>query len=145
MGQDMVRYPIFGLVGASFVTLAIGLGAYGTHGLEDAFSQTPRMKGAWANAVDYQMFHGLALFVLGIVRIDQKRAKLWMVSGILMTLGVVLFSFSICLWVFGGPKSLIQITPLGGISFIFAWVLLAIHQFLNLRRLNLTNDSFKDE
>ena len=77
MGQDMIRYPIFGLVGASFVTLAIGLGAYGAHGLEDAFSQTPRMKGAWANAVDYQMFHGLALFVLGIVRIDQKRAKLW--------------------------------------------------------------------
>ena len=135
MGQDMVRYPIFGLVGASFVTLAIGLGAYGAHGLEDAFSQTPRMKGAWANAVDYQMFHGLALFVLGIVRIDQKRAKLWMVSGILMTLGVVLFSFSICLWVFGGPKSLIQITPLGGISFIFAWVLLAIHQFLNLKHI----------
>ena len=145
MGQDMVRYPVFGFVGASFVTLSIGLGAYGAHGLDDAFSQTPRMKGAWANAVDYQMFHGLALFVLGIVRIDQKRAKLWMVSGILMTLGVVLFSFSICLWVFGGPKSLIQITPLGGFSFIFAWVLLAIHQFITLRRRNLTNDSFKDE
>ena len=141
----MVRYPIFGLVGASFVTLAIGLGAYGAHGLEDAFSQTPRMKGAWANAVDYQMFHGLALFVLGIVRIDQKRAKLWMVSGILMTLGVILFCFSIYAWVFGGPEGLIQITPLGGFSFIFAWVLLAIHQFITLRRRNLTNDSFKDE
>ena len=30
------------------------------------------MKGAWGNAVDYQMFHGLALFVLGVVRVDQK-------------------------------------------------------------------------
>ena len=129
----MVRYPIFGFVGASFVTLAIGLGAYGAHGLEDAFSQTPRMKGAWANAVDYQMFHGLALFVLGIVRIDQERAKLWMVSGILMSLGVILFSFSIYAWIFGGPNGMIMVTPFGGFSFIIAWVLLAIHQFLNLR------------
>ena len=145
MGQDMVRYPVFGFVGASFVTLSIGLGAYGAHGLEDAFSQTPRMKGAWANAVDYQMFHGLALFVLGIVRIDQERAKLWMVSGILMSLGVILFSFSIYSWIFGGPNGMIMVTPFGGFSFIIAWVLLAIHQFLNLRRRNLTIDSFKNE
>ena len=75
MEQEVIKHSTFGFIGALFVTLAIGLGAYGAHGLEDAFSQTPRMKGAWANAVDYQMFHGLALFVLGIVRIDQKRAR----------------------------------------------------------------------
>ena len=93
MEQGVIKYPTFGVIGALFVTLAIGLGAYGAHGLEDAFSKTPRMERAWGNAVDYQMFHGLALFVLGIVRIDQKRAKLWMVSGILMSLGVILFLF----------------------------------------------------
>jgi len=129
----MVRYPIFGVIGTLFVTLAIGLGAYGAHGLEDAFSKTPRMERAWGNAVDYQMFHGLAIFVLGIIRIDQKRAKLWMVSGILMSLGVILFSFSIYAWVFGGPNGLIMVTPCGGFSFIIAWVLLAIHQFFTLK------------
>ena len=133
MEQGVIKYPTFGVIGALFVTLAIGLGAYGAHGLEDTFSKTPRMERAWANAVDYQMFHGLALFVLGIVRIDQKRAKLWMVSGILMSLGVVLFSFSIYAWVFGGPDGLIMVTPFGGFSFIISWVLLAIHQFLNLK------------
>ena len=111
MEQGVIKHSTFGFIGALFVTLAIGLGAYGAHGLEDAFSETPRMKGAWANAVDYQMFHGLALFVLGIVRIDQKRAKLWIVSGILMSLGVILFSFSIYAWVFGGPEALIMVTP----------------------------------
>ena len=136
-----MKYPAFGIIGALMITLAIGLGAYGAHGLEDAFSETPRMKRAWGNAVDYQMFHGLALFALGIVRIDQKRARLWIVSGILMSLGVILFCFSIYEWVFGGPEGLIQITPLGGFSFIFAWVLLAIHQFLTLKNRNLTNDS----
>ena len=141
MEQGYIKYPSFGLIGASFVTLAIGFGAYGAHGLEDAFSETPRMKGAWANAVDYQMFHGLVLFLLGIVKIDYKRAKLWMVSGILMTVGVILFSFSIYAWVFGGPAGLITVTPIGGFSFIFAWVLLAIHQFFNLQIVNINNNS----
>lgn len=141
MEQGYIKYPSFGVIGASFVTLAIGFGAYGAHGLEDAFSETPRMKGAWANAVDYQMFHGLVLFLLGIVKIDYKRAKLWMVSGILMTVGVILFSFSIYAWVFGGPAGLITVTPIGGFSFIFAWVLLAIHQFFNLQIVNINNNS----
>ena len=139
--QGYIKYPSFGVIGASFVTLAIGFGAYGAHGLEDAFSETPRMKGAWANAVDYQMFHGLVLFLLGIVKIDYKRAKLWVVSGILMTVGVILFSFSIYVWVFGGPAGLITVTPIGGFSFIFAWVLLAIHQFFNLQIVNINNNS----
>lgn len=141
MEQGYIKYPSFGVIGASFVTLAIGFGAYGAHGLEDAFSETPRMKGAWANAVDYQMFHGLVLFLLGIVKIDYKRAKLWVVSGILMTVGVILFSFSIYAWVFGGPEGLITVTPIGGFSFIFAWVLLAIHQFFNLQIVNINNNS----
>ena len=141
MEQGYIKYPSFGVIGASFVTLAIGFGAYGAHGLEDAFSETPRMKGAWANAVDYQMFHGLVLFLLGIVKIDYKRAKLWMVSGILMTVGAILFSFSIYAWVFEGPAGLITVTPIGGFSFIFAWVLLAIHQFFNLQIVNINNNS----
>ena len=141
MEQGYIKYPSFGVIGASFVTLAIGFGAYGAHGLEDAFSETPRMKGAWANAVDYQMFHGLVLFLLGIVKVDYKRAKLWMVSGILMTVGAILFSFSIYAWVFGGPAGLITVTPIGGFSFIFAWVLLAIHQFFNLQIVNINNNS----
>ena len=133
MEQGVIKYPTFGVIGSLFVTLAIGLGAYGAHGLEDTFSKTLRMERAWGNAVDYQMFHGLAIFVLGIVRIDQKRAKLWMVSGILMSLGVILFSFSIYAWIFGGPSGMIMITPFGGFSFIIAWVLLAIHQFFTLK------------
>ena len=128
-----MKYPVLGIIGALFVGVAIVLGAYGAHGLEDTFSQTPRMERAWGNAVDYQMFHGLALFLLGIVRVDQERVKLWIFSGIFMSLGVILFSFSIYAWVFGGPDGLIMVTPFGGFSFIVAWVLLAIHQFFTLK------------
>ena len=130
----MVSYPIFGIIGAVMVMFSIVLGAYGAHGLDDVFLETPRMERSWGNAVDYQMFHGLELFVLGIVKIDKEKAKLWIVAGILMSLAVILFSLSIYAWVLGGPMSLVQITPLGGFSFIFSWVLLAIHQFFTLRR-----------
>ena len=136
-----MKYPILGIIGAVFVTVAIALGAYGAHGLEDAFSQTPKMERAWGNAVDYQMFHGLALFLLGVVRVDRERVKLWVFSGILMSLGVILFCFSIYGWVTGGPEELIMLTPFGGFLFIFAWVLLAIHQFFTLKNINLNNGS----
>ena len=141
MHQDKVKYPIFSLIGTLMVVLAIGLGAYGAHGLEDAFSKTPRMEKAWGNAVDYQMFHGLALFILGILTIEQKKSKLWLLAGILITIGLILFCFSIYGWVFGGPQGLIMITPFGGFSFMFAWVLLAIHQFLNLKARSIRNGS----
>ena len=101
MTKDKLTYPLIGMVGALAVTLAIILGAYGSHGLEDAFSKTPRMERAWKNAVDYQMFHGLVLFVLGIIQVDQKRSKLWLFSGVLMIIGILLFSFSIYAWVLG--------------------------------------------
>jgi uncharacterized membrane protein YgdD (TMEM256/DUF423 family) len=140
-----MKYPILGICGAMCITSAIGLGAYGAHGLEDAFAQTPRMKGAWGNAVDYQMFHGLALFVLGVVRVDQKRVQLWVSSGILMCLGVILFSCSIYAWVFGGSEAFTLVTPFGGFAFIFAWSLLVIHQFLSLKSRNEKHDSCINE
>ena len=51
MHQDKVKYPIFSLIGTLMVVLAIGLGAYGAHGLEDAFSKAPRMEKAWGNGL----------------------------------------------------------------------------------------------
>jgi uncharacterized membrane protein YgdD (TMEM256/DUF423 family) len=32
-----MKYPSLGIIGALFVTMAIGLGAYGAHGLDEAF------------------------------------------------------------------------------------------------------------
>ena len=75
--MEIMKYPILGIIGAVFVTVAIALGAYGAHGHRRCISQTPKMERAWGNAVDYQMFHGLALFLLGVVRVDRERVKFW--------------------------------------------------------------------
>ena len=133
MSQESVEYPIFALIGALAVALAVLMGAFGAHGLELAFDKNPRMEKAWSIAVDYQMFHGLGLFVLGVVRLDQVRSKLWIMAGSLTTLGIMLFSMSIYAWVLGGPDLLIRFTPIGGFSFVLAWVLLGLHQAISFR------------
>ena len=53
------------IAGSLGIASAILFAAYRAHGLEDAFKETPRKERAWSNAVDYLMFHGLALLVIG--------------------------------------------------------------------------------
>ena len=89
------------------IASAILLAAYGAHGLEDAFKETPRKERAWGNAVDYQMFHGLALLVIGFYGGSGKSL--------------------------GGPFSLIKVTPFGVILFFVSWVLIAVYGFINLK------------
>ena len=125
--------PTWIILGSFGVASAILLGAYGAHGLEDIFERTPRKERAWGNAVDYQMFHGLALVVLGFSQSTGTRAGLVLASACCMVLAWILFCASIYAWVMGGPISLIKVTPLGGILFFIAWVLLLVYGFLNLK------------
>ena len=68
----MVSYPIFGIIGAVMVMFSIVLGAYGAHGLDDVFGN-PKDGKVLGNAVDYQMFHGLALLFLESSRLIRKK------------------------------------------------------------------------
>jgi uncharacterized membrane protein YgdD (TMEM256/DUF423 family) len=54
------------ILGASSVLL----GAYGAHGLVEKFSFFPKMKTAYENAVDYQMYHSLV--PMGFLRIIDR-------------------------------------------------------------------------
>lgn len=121
------------IIGSLSVASAILLGAYGAHGLEDTFAETPRKERAWSNAVDYQMFHGLALVVIGFSQKDNKRRRILSLTAWCQVIAWLLFCMSIYAWVFGGSIALIKITPFGGILFFASWVLLAVHGFISLR------------
>ena len=109
------------LGGASSVLL----GAYGAHGLEELFSEVPRKRTAYANAVDYQMIHSLLLVVLGFFGSTNKLgARLLFLNASLLVVSMCLFSGSIYLWVFGGSDWLLKLTPAGGIGFVLSWLLL---------------------
>lgn len=114
---------LFIILGALNGFIAVALGAFGAHGLEgkipDKYLET------WQTAVQYQMFHALGLLVLGLLagKIDSPLIN-W--SGWLMLIGIILFSGSLFVLSVTQIKVLGAITPLGGVSFLVAWVLMII-------------------
>ncbi|GGB35024.1 DUF423 domain-containing protein [Virgibacillus dakarensis] len=101
--------------------LAVALGAFGAHGLEGRISE--KALGTWEKAVNYQMFHTMALLVTGLV-INKIQTGGVMWAGWLFFIGIVLFSGSLYIYSTTGIKTFAMITPLGGVAFLLGWVLL---------------------
>lgn len=102
------------------------LGAYGAHGMEDVFSEVPRKRTAYGNAVDYQMIHSLLLVVLGFFgAMNGSGSRIFFFNASLLVLSILLFSGSIYIWVFGGGDWFLKLTPVGGVGFVLSWLLLA--------------------
>jgi uncharacterized membrane protein YgdD (TMEM256/DUF423 family) len=114
---------LFIILGALNGFIAVALGAFGAHGLEgkipDKYLET------WQTAVQYQMFHAVGLLVLGLLA-GKIASPLINWSGWLMLIGIILFSGSLFVLSVTQIKVLGAITPLGGVSFLVAWVLMII-------------------
>lgn len=54
----------FAIIGAVFAMLAVALGAFGAHALKEQLGSS---RSVWETAVQYQMFHALALLVIAIL------------------------------------------------------------------------------
>jgi len=113
----------FGVLGAIFGALGVGLGAFGAHGLKGRVEESSIA--IWQTAASYQMWHALALIAVAWV-ISEGTSTAARVSGIAFTLGVLLFSGSLYVLVLSGQKWLGAVTPLGGLAFIVGWVSLAV-------------------
>lgn len=103
---------------------AVALGAFGTHGLRSVVG--PDLLAVWRTAVDYQMFHALAVLALAVAPASSHsghaRFACWCFG-----VGVMVFSGSLYLLVLGGIGWLGAITPLGGLCLIAGWGALGIH------------------
>jgi uncharacterized membrane protein YgdD (TMEM256/DUF423 family) len=121
-------------VGALLGALGVGLGAFGAHVLDgvltrlgfvgdDALHRTA----IYETAVRYQMYHALAIAVVGVV-LSNRSAALWNAAGWAFLLGVLVFSGLLYALVLTGPnwRWLGAVVPIGGISLIVGWVLLAV-------------------
>ena len=115
----------YSAIGSLLLLMAVVLGAFGAHGLKsrlDVYSM-----GIWEKAVFYHFIHALGLLIVAVMSrvgmlTEQAAAR---VSQVLI-LGVVLFSGSLYLLAVSGVTSLGAVTPLGGLCFIAAWLVLAI-------------------
>jgi uncharacterized membrane protein YgdD (TMEM256/DUF423 family) len=112
------------VIGAVLLALAVIIGAFGAHALQgrlDAYS-----KGVYETGVMYHFFHALGLLVVSFLprigALTSSRAG-WVCT--LLLAGVVLFSGSLYALAISGVRMLGAVTPLGGLAFIAAWVLLA--------------------
>jgi len=112
--------------GAFFSLLSVVIGAFGAHALKPLISA--KMMMVFNTAVQYQMFHALALLILGVllhtVVSTDLQIKRFRLAGNLFLVGLVLFCGSLYLLAITSVKIIGAITPFGGLAFILAWLVL---------------------
>jgi uncharacterized membrane protein YgdD (TMEM256/DUF423 family) len=108
--------------GALFGGLGVIAGAFGAHGLEDRL--TPERLATFEVAVRYQMYHALALVLVGVLA-ERRQSAALQVAGYGFLLGVLIFSGLLYALVLTGYSVLGAIVPIGGVSFIVGWFALA--------------------
>ena len=113
------------VAGSMLMLGGLVLGAVGTHVVADRVS--PRDLASYETAVLYQLLHALGLVLVGLVGQVAGVATRLRWSARLMLAGIFFFSGSIYLMTAGAPRWLGAVAPVGGLSFMAAWVLLAWH------------------
>ena len=111
--------------GALLLALAVMLGAFGAHGLR-ARLDSLATAGIYEKAVFYHFIHALGILIVSILPKTgtfPASGAAW-VCGFLLA-GIVIFSGSLYLLAVTGNRILGAITPIGGVSFIIGWLLLA--------------------
>ena len=108
------------VIGVLLLGSGVVLGAFGAHGLGDDLP--PATRAAWGTAVQYQLIHGLALFVLGAIADRLPAGQIRGHAALLLGAGCLLFSGSIYWLTLGGPGVLGPVTPLGGLTMMIGWV-----------------------
>ncbi len=103
--------------------LAVALGAFGAHGLKNRLPAD--LLAVWQTAVQYQFWHTLALFGVGILLAQGFSSRALTVSGWLFVAGIVFFSGSLYALCLSNVRWLGAITPIGGTLWLIAWGCLA--------------------
>jgi uncharacterized membrane protein YgdD (TMEM256/DUF423 family) len=111
-------------IGAGLLAVAVAAGAFGAHTLRgrlDAYSMN-----VYEKAVFYHFVHALGLLAISaFVRLDMISSAGATRVGILLLVGIVVFSGSLYALAISGVRMLGAVTPFGGVAFIAAWALLA--------------------
>ena len=111
--------------GAILLGLAVVFGAFGAHGLRERLNAYHM--DIYEKAVFYQIVHALGILIVPLFTRAgalTESATAW-VCGLLLA-GILIFSGSLYALALTGVRTFGAITPIGGLSFIAAWFLLAL-------------------
>ena len=73
--------------------IAVGLGAFAAHGLKNRLPED--LLAIFQTGVQYQMYHALALFGVGLLAMQLSDSALLRASGWAFVVGIVIFSGSL--------------------------------------------------
>jgi uncharacterized membrane protein YgdD (TMEM256/DUF423 family) len=122
MVEKKMEKRMVGILGALFGFLAVGLGAFGAHGLKGIL--TPGELATFETGVRYQMYHALALLLVA-GRYAGASPALGRLAAWAFTVGILFFSGSLYTLVLAGLPWMGAVTPLGGVAFLVGWAALA--------------------
>ena len=103
-------------LGAIFCLFSVAFGAFAAHGLDRVFVET---------GAEYQMFHGLALIVVGLI-LDRRPSRAASIAAWMFAVGIVLFSGSLYILTLTGVTKWGAVTPFGGLAFLLGWFFLSL-------------------
>jgi uncharacterized membrane protein YgdD (TMEM256/DUF423 family) len=106
---------------AIFGALAVGIGAFGAHGLKPMLESAGRLE-TFETAVKYHFYHSLALLALGIWTSLKPQLNRSSLSYWGFTIGIIIFSGSLYTLCISGVTWLGAITPFGGVALIVGWL-----------------------
>jgi uncharacterized membrane protein YgdD (TMEM256/DUF423 family) len=116
--------------GSGLLLIAVGLGAFGAHGLKALLSSEGLAQ--WHTAVQYQFYHGLGILLVAgsagkLPRTAIRRVRSFFLLGTLFFCGsIYLLSTRELTGLAGKAGILGPITPLGGLFFLLGWGFLLI-------------------
>lgn len=113
---------IFFALGALLGAIGVAAGAFGAHALAGKLA-ADRLE-LFELAARYQMIHALALIAAAWAA-QRWPSGMTNAAGWLLLVGVVIFCGTIYALAFGAPRILGAVTPIGGMSLIIGWALLA--------------------
>lgn len=115
--------PVFFTLSAIYGATAVGLGAFGAHGLKRRIADPARITN-WSTAAQYQLIHSAVLLATTVA----LPARAQRIPGGLFVAGMTMFSGSIYLLVLDPQrfKALGPVTPIGGLCLIAGWITLGV-------------------
>lgn len=116
-------------LGAALAGIAVILGAFGAHALKQILPAEQII--TFETGVRYQMYHSIALILVGFLLNEQRNRSLIWAAYCFIT-GILLFSgslYALALLKANGQVGLGGLgvlTPIGGVFFISGWALMSI-------------------
>ena len=113
---------IFLQISSVLMAIAIGIGAFGAHGLKPYLDDYGLS--IYAKATSYEFYMTIGLFIISFISVIIPNSTKVKTSFYLVLSGMLIFSFSLYILALTKIMWLGAITPIGGSLMIIGWIVL---------------------